>query len=319
MGPGQTQSGEEGGRTHARVGYLGPEGTFSEEALLASADPDAVEPIPLGTIYDTVMALRQEEVDWAIVPIENSLDGSVSVTLDLLAGEASDVEIVGEALLRVRHSLIAAEPLGLGEIDTVISHPQVPGQCKRFLRGELAHARILPADSTAEAVRMVASGGQRGQAALGTLLAAKIYGGTVIREGVEDRDDNETRFVWLARAQEDSGAPRARQPPPLREAATGEWKTSLVFWGPGAERPGWLVRCLDEFARRDINLTKIESRPRRARLGSYMFFADLTGRVSEAPVADAIAGVRALCEEVRVLGSYRAGLSAGVGSRPPTG
>jgi prephenate dehydratase len=319
MGPGQTQSGEEGGRTHARVGYLGPEGTFSEEALLASADPDAVEPIPLGTIYDTVMALRQEEVDWAIVPIENSLDGSVSVTLDLLAGEASDVEIVGEALLRVRHSLIAAEPLGLGEIDTVISHPQVPGQCERFLRGELAHARILPAGSTAEAVRMVASGGQRGQAALGTLLAAKIYGGTVIREGVEDRDDNETRFVWLARAQEDSGAPRARQPPPLREAATGEWKTSLVFWGPGAERPGWLVRCLDEFARRDINLTKIESRPRRARLGSYMFFADLTGRVSEAPVADAIAGVRALCEEVRVLGSYRAGLSAGVGSRPPTG
>jgi prephenate dehydratase len=319
MPPGQTQSGEEGGRTHARVGYLGPEGTFSEEALLASADPDAVEPIPLGTIYDTVMALRQEEVDWAIVPIENSLDGSVSVTLDLLAGEASDVEIVGEALLRVRHSLIAAEPLGLGEIDTVISHPQVPGQCERFLRGELAHARILPAGSTAEAVRMVASGGQRGQAALGTLLAAKIYGGTVIREGVEDRDDNETRFVWLARAQEDSGAPRTRQPPPLREAATGEWKTSLVFWGPGAERPGWLVRCLDEFARRDINLTKIESRPRRARLGSYMFFADLTGRVSEAPVADAIAGVRALCEEVRVLGSYRAGLSAGVESRPPTG
>jgi len=186
MPPGQTQSGEEGGRTHARVGYLGPEGTFSEEALLASADPDAVEPIPLGTIYDTVMALRQEEVDWAIVPIENSLDGSVSVTLDLLAGEASDVEIVGEALLRVRHSLIAAEPVGLGEIDTVISHPQVPGQCERFLRGELAHARILPAGSTAEAVRMVASGGQRGQAALGTLLAAKIYGGTVIREGGED-------------------------------------------------------------------------------------------------------------------------------------
>jgi len=333
MPPGQTQSGEEGGRTHARVGYLGPEGTFSEEALLASADPDVVEPIPLGTIYDTVMALRQEEVDWAIVPIENSLDGSVSVTLDLLAGEASDVEIVGEALLRVRHSLIAAEPVGLGEIDTVISHPQVPGQCERFLRGELAHARILPAGSTAEAVRMVASGGQRGQAALGTLLAAKIYGGTVIREGVEDGDDNETRFVWLARAQESPGpppspgappakspgAPPVGHPPPLREAATGEWKTSLVFWGPGAERPGWLVRCLDEFARRDINLTKIESRPRRARLGSYMFFADLTGRVSEAPVADAIAGVRALCEEMRVLGSYRAGLSAGVGSRPPTG
>jgi prephenate dehydratase len=167
-----------------RVGYLGPEGTFSEEALLADAAPGAVEPIPLATIYDTVTALRRSEVDLAIVPIENSLDGSISVTLDLLAEEAGDVEIVGETLLSVRHSLIAAEPLELDEIDTVISHPQVPGQCALFLRGELARARILPAGSTAEAVRTVAQGATRGQAALGTLLAAKIYGGTVIREGV---------------------------------------------------------------------------------------------------------------------------------------
>ena len=214
------------------------------------------------------------------------------------------MEIVGEALLSVRHSLIAAEMLALEEIDTVISHPQVPGQCALFLRGELAHARILPASSTAEAVRTVASGGRRGQAALGTLLAAKIYGATVIREGVQDRDDNETRFVWLARARETGDRSEIGQPP-LRAFAT-EWKTSLVFWGPGAERPGWLVRCLDEFARRDINLTKIESRPRRERLGSYMFFADLNGHVGEAPVASAVAGIRPLCEKVRVLGSYRA-------------
>ena len=286
-------------RARARVGYLGPEGTFSEEALLASALPGAVEPVPLGTIYDAVMALHREELEWAIVPIENSLDGSVSVTLDLLAGEGNDVEIVGEALLRVSHSLIASEPIGLEEIDTVLSHPQVPGQCARFLRGELPRARILPAGSTAEAVRTVTSDGRRGQAALGTTLAAKIYGGTVIREGVEDRDDNETRFVWLARAQENAE-------PPLRASATGEWKTSLVFWGAGAESPGWLVRSLDEFARRDINLTKIESRPRRERLGSYMFFADLNGRLSEPSVAEALAGVGSLCEEVRVLGSYRA-------------
>src|SRR5271167_96489 len=182
-----------------RVGYLGPEGTFSEEALLASAEAGAVEPVPLATIYDTVMALRRGEVDWAIVPIENSLEGSVSVTLDLLAGEASDLEIVGEALLRVSHSLIAAEDLRLEEIDTVLSHPQVPGQCSLFLRSELPGARILPASSTAEAVRTVAQEAQRGQAALGTVLAAQIYGGVIIREGVEDRDDNETRFAWLAR------------------------------------------------------------------------------------------------------------------------
>jgi prephenate dehydratase len=101
------------------------------------------------------------------------------------------------------------------------------------------------------------------------------------------------------------GSPPLREP--ALEPAREEWKTSLVFWGPGAERPGWLVRCLDEFARREINLTKIESRPRPGRLGSYMFFADLSGRPSEEPVAAAIAGVRGRCEQVRVLGAYRAG------------
>ncbi len=139
--------------------------------------------------------------------------------------------------------------------------------------------------------------GRRDQAALGTPLAATIYGGTVLREGVEDRDDNVTRFVWLARAGE--GAQ-----PPLRGGVGGEWKVSLVFWGAGAERPGWLVRCLDEFARRDINLTKIESRPLRRELGSYMFFADLAGRLGDAVIDEAIAGLDAMCEEVRVLGSY---------------
>jgi prephenate dehydratase len=289
-----------------RVGYLGPEGTFSEEALLASAGKDAVEPVPLATIYDTVMALRRGELDWALVPIENSLEGSISVTLDLLAGEADDVRIVGEALLRVRHSLIAGEPLELAEIETVFTHPQVPGQCTVFLRNELSHAQILPASSTAEAVRIVAGartsdGGQPGRAALGTVLAAEIYGGIVLREGVEDREDNETRFVWLARAGDSS------QAPPMRDPGDGGWKTSLVFWGPGADSPGWLVRCLDEFARREINLTKIESRPRRERLGSYMFFAEVIGSSTDAPIAAALEGVGGLCEEVRVLGSYRSG------------
>jgi prephenate dehydratase len=284
-----------------RAGYLGPEGTFSEEALLSSAAPETLEPQPLASIRETVAAVREGDAAWAIVPIENSLEGSISATLDLLAGEARDVEIVGEALLRVRHSLIAAEAIGLEEIETVITHPQVPGQCARFLNDELPAARLLPASSTAEAVRIVVESGRREQAALGTTLAAAIYGGTVIREGVEDREDNVTRFVWLARA----GGAR----PPLRAAEEGAWKVSLLFWGPGAEGPGWLVRCLDEFARRDINLTKIESRPRRRELGSYIFFADLEGRVGEVRVDEAIAGLGPLCEEVRVLGSYRSAAS----------
>jgi prephenate dehydratase len=286
-------------KERARAGYLGPAGTFTEEALLASAIPGTVEPVAFPTIYDVVMAVDRGEVEWAIAPIENSLDGSVSVTLDLLADEQSEVQIVGEVQLRVRHSLIASEAVELSEIETVLTHPQVPGQCALFLRGELAQARILPIASTAEAVRIVTSEARREQAALGTLLAAEIYGGKVIREGVEDREDNETRFVWLARG-------GGQADPPLALSDRSEWKTSIVFWGPGAESPGWLVRCLDEFARRDINLTKIESRPRRERLGRYMFFADLGGRLSDAHVGEAVEGVRELCEQVRVLGSYRA-------------
>jgi prephenate dehydratase len=294
-----------------RVGYLGPEGTFSEEALLASAEPGAVTPVALRTIYETIMALGRGELQWAVVPIENSLDGSLSVTLDLLAARESAVEIVGEVLLSVRHSLIACEAVELAEIETVLTHPQVPGQCERFLRGELSHAKVLAANSTAEAVRTVVGAGIRTQAALGTVLASEIYGGHVLREDVQDRDDNETRFVWLAQAEEAGLEARARKDPPLRSgAAHDERKTSLVFWGPGADSPGWLVRCLDEFGRRGINLTKIESRPKRERMGSYMFFVDLQSPLRDARVAEAVAGLRGICEQVRVLGTYPAGLSA---------
>jgi prephenate dehydratase len=287
-------------RGDRRVGYLGPEGTFSEEALLLSAREGSVEPVALASIYETVTAVTRGEVRWAIVPIENSLEGSISLTLDLLAGEAQDVKIVAEAVLAVSHNLIAPEQVGLDQIDTVLTHPQVPGQCTRLLRGELAHARVLASGSTAEAVRAVMAERLPGRAALGTRLAASIYGATVIRSEVEDRPDNETRFVWLAREGD------AAELPPLREAAGEAWRTSVVFWGLGAERPGWLVRCLDEFARRGINLTKIESRPRRERLGSYMFFADVAGRLRDADVAEALEGVRAMCEQVIVLGSYPA-------------
>jgi prephenate dehydratase len=286
-----------------RAGYLGPEGTFTEEALLSSAQPGAVQPVAFETIYDTVMGLARGEVEWALVPIENSLDGSVTVTLDLLVEQAHELEVVGEALLGVRHSLVAGGAIELAEIQTVLSHPQVPGQCSHFLRGELAHARVLPASSTAEAVRLVSGGGMPGHAALGTRLAAEIYGGTVIREGVQDRDDNETRFVWLGRR---GAFERSRLPlRVLDDAAPTASKTSIVFWGPGADHAGWLVRCLDEFARRQINLTKIESRPTRERMGHYMFFVDLEGDLNEGALGGAMAGLAERCQEVRVLGSYR--------------
>lgn len=284
-----------------RVAYLGPAGTFSEEALLSSAAPESIEPVAFATIYDAITAVRENEVQWALVPIENSLDGSVTVTLDLLADETGGLQIVGEALLDVRHSLIAKAMIELEDVQVVLSHPQVPGQCTRLLHVELAHARVLPASSTAEAVRIVAESEEAGVAALGTPLAAAIYGAVVVRADVQDRDDNATRFVWLARTNS------ASQHPPLRAGSSeAEWKTSLVFWGAGADSPGWLVRCLDEFARREINLTKIESRPRRERLGHYMFFADLQGSLHARAVKAAVEGLRAYCQEVRVLGSYPA-------------
>lgn len=307
-----------------RAGYLGPEGTFSEEALLSCVDGGEVEPVALETIREAVMAVQDEKVEFSLVPIENSIEGSVTVTLDALAGDAGDVEIVGETVLAVRHYLIARTSLELGQIETIVSHPHVPGQCTRFLHERLPRARVVAASSTAEAVRLVAEragklGGddedtQRESgtgvagggewAAIGTRLAAELYGCTVIAEGIQDREDNETRFVWLARRDPSTGAP------PLRTPADAKRKTSLVFWGAGADRAGWLVLCLDEFARRGINLTKIESRPMRERLGQYMFFVDLDGSLAEDAVSDALAGLRGLCEQVRVLGSYPAALAS---------
>jgi|HubBroStandDraft_3_1064219.scaffolds.fasta_scaffold00549_9 prephenate dehydratase len=284
----------------AGAGYLGPEGTFSEEALLSSLDDPTVRPVGLETIRDAVMAVQDRALEWSVVPIENSIEGSVTVTLDTLAGDAGDVVIVGEVVLPVRHYLIGATQLQLDGIETIVSHPHVPGQCARFLHGKLPRARVVAASSTAEAVRLVGERGDRSWAAIGTRLAAKLYGCVVIAEGIQDREDNETRFVWLARADSPHGAP------PLRGADEAKAKTSLVFWGAGADRAGWLVLCLDELAKRGINLTKIESRPMRERLGQYMFFVDFEGSLAEGIVAEALAGLRELCEQVRVLGSYRA-------------
>ncbi len=287
------------GARRRRVAFLGPAGTFSEEALLTGAADGAVEPVGAPSIPEAVAALREGRVELALVPIENSLEGSINVTLDLLAEHDGAVRIVAESVLGVRHCLIAAREIELTAIETVISHPQVPGQCTRFLRTELPRASIQAAASTAEAVRGVVAADDGASAALGTALAAEIYGGVVLREGVEDRDDNQTRFVWLARAEDEPAAP------PLRDGHGGEPRSAIVFWGSGARHPGWLVRCLDEFATREINLHKIESRPRREQLGDYMFFLELTGDERDEPVAAALEGLRALCERVLVLGSYR--------------
>jgi prephenate dehydratase len=285
-----------------RVGYFGPEGTFTQEALIdatAGRASGELEAVPFATIYDTVMAVHGGLVERALVPMENSLEGSVNATLDALAMETEDVAIVGEVVHAIRHCLIARTALELSEIEVVVSHPQANAQCARFIRSRLPGASVLAGSSTAEAVRMVAQH-DGPWAALGNRLAAERYGCEVLRAGVEDVADNETRFVWLGPLGAPPGGPG--DPGPQR----GPWKTAIVFWGVGSEAPGWLVRCLAELSTRDVNLTRIESRPRKQGLGRYMFFADLEGRDSEPHVAEALLALRGHVEVLRVLGSFPA-------------
>lgn len=280
-----------------RIGYLGPEGTFSHQAVLGAPAARDAELVALPTVHDVVMSVQEGFVERALAPIENSLEGSVNATLDPLAAEADGVVMVGEVVLPIRYALIGREGVELDAIAIVLSHPQGNAQCARFLREQLPGARVLPVSSTAEAVRRALASDEP-LAALGTNAAAKLYGGHVLRDAIAD-EENETRFVWLA--------PEGTPPDQERDSGgAGAWKTTLVFWGIGAESPGWLVRCLSELAFRGVNLTRIESRPRRQGLGRYMFFVDIEGAREEAQVADAIEALGGQAETLRVLGSYRA-------------
>jgi prephenate dehydratase len=274
-----------------RVGFLGPAGTYSEEALRASA-PGEVEEVPYPTIHEAVMAVESGEVNRSVVPIENALEGAVAVTLDTLALEADGVRIVAEVVHPIHHCVVAARPLELADVTRVVSHPQAAAQCGRFLRGRLPQAELVMAPSTADAVLSVRD--TSGPAvALGSRLAADLYGCRVLEADVEDHPDNATRFVWLARAAE------AQEPAVGRPA-----RTTIVFWGGGDQAPGWLVDALRELSDRGVNLTRIESRPRRTALGHYMFFADLDGSAGSPPVGTALEALGARVEVLRVLGSY---------------
>jgi prephenate dehydratase len=277
-----------------RLGYLGPAGTFTHAALLASARGAGAgaEAVPFATERDTILAAQAGEVDAALVPIENALEGGVNATLDTLTLDAPAVRIVGEEVLPISHALLARPGVAEAELEAVVSHPQALGQCRRFLAQELPGRRAIAATSTAEAVRTVAES-PAAWAAIGTTAAAALHGCVVLREGIEDEHGNATRFLWVAGAE---GAADA--------GAAGPWKTSIVFHGAGDASPGWLVRCLSEFAFRGINLVRIESRPLRRRLGHYLFLVDFEGRDDDETVAAAITGLHAHCEQVRVLGSY---------------
>ncbi len=276
-----------------RVAYLGPPGTFNEDALReASAGGGEVEPVAYPSIYAAVAAVASDEAERALVPFENSIEGAVRSTLDTLAFDAEGVSIVGEHDLAISHCLIARSKVPLEEVSVVISHPQGTAQCARFIRDELPSAEVRAAASTADAVRLVSESDEP-WAALGARSAAELYGATVLRDGVEDEPDNVTRFVWIA--------PEGTEP-----SGDGPWRTTLIFSELGADKPGALVEALGAFSERGVNLTRIESRPRRRGLGRYMFFVDLEGK-AEGLIAEAIDDLRSKAESVRVLGSYPVG------------
>jgi prephenate dehydratase len=273
-----------------RIAYLGPAGTFTEDALRTALGDHGAETVPEPTVHDAILAVDSGEADLALVPFENSIEGAVRSTLDTLAFDVPSVAIVGERDYPIRHSLIARRELPLDEIRAVLSHPQASAQCTRFIREKLPAAEVRAAPSTAEAVRQVAAS-EQAWAALAARSAADIYGCEVLAEGVEDGPDNVTRFVWIA-------------PPDTRPSGSGPWRTTLVFAELGEDHPGALVEALLEFSRRGVNLTRIESRPRRRGLGRYMFFLDLEGSAEDPVVAEAIEALGIKAESVRVLGSY---------------
>lgn len=267
-----------------KIAYLGPAGTFSEEAVL-SLDLPGSEPLCCATIGEVFEAVDRGKAEIGVVPIENSIEGSVAATLDGLVFDTK-LEIQRELVLDIRFSLVAAPGTKLKDITSVVAHPQASGQCRRWIERHLPGRPVHAANSNAEAVQTAVE--TPGVAALGPALAAELYGAQVLESGVEDYAGNQTRFVVIGRGLQ----PR-----------TGHDKTSLALFMK-KDRPGALLMILSEFAYADINLTKIQSRPTKRQLGDYMFFVDLEGHIEDPDVRLALDCLRLKLREVKVLGSY---------------
>ena len=280
----------------ARIAFLGPPGTFGEEALLTQADLADGELVPMASHADVIAATASGEVDLGFVGYENSIEGSVRSVLDQLIFEV-DLVIRREVVLPISQNLIAPPGTTLPDVTRVVSFPDAMEQCREFFARELPDAELIAANSTAEAVRLVADERPPATAALGTALAAKLYGLDVLAPGIEDHPDNSTRFVLVGR----DGIP----------APTGHDKTSIVLFQT-ADRPGNLHLIAAQFAARELNLTRFESRPTKKSLGDYCFIIDFEGHLTDELVADCLRNLRADVGNVKFLGSYPAvGADAG--------
>jgi len=274
----------------ARIGFLGPAGTFSEQALLSQKDLAAMELVDYSTIPDVLAATEAGEVDLGFVPIENSIEGTVNAALDVLALE-SELLIQREVVINVQLNLLALPGVSIEEITAVAGFPVAMAQVRTWLRQNLPEAEVVAANSNADAARLVQVRAERPLAAVSTALAAELYGLEILAADVEDHPENQTRFVVVAR----EGIP----------ARTGHDKSTIVCF-QRADQPGSLLSILEEFDVRDINLTKLESRPTKKGLGHYCFIIDLDGHVADELVADALRGLKAKLADVKFLGSYPA-------------
>ncbi len=271
------------------VAFQGERGAFSDEAVHKLLG-DSVEPVPCRTFEDVFAAVVDGRVRSALIPIENSLAGSVLRNYELLAD--ADLSIRGEVYLRISHDLIARPGVRLSEIRHVHSHPVALAQCQRFIAEHMLEA--VAAYDTAGAVKDLMAGGSMDRGAIAGRLAAEMYGGEVLAEEIEDHRENYTRFLLLSKPEE-----------PMAVQSGGVPKTSLLFRTPN--RPGALFRALAAFALRDVNMTKIESRPIVGRPWEYSFYVDINGDTSDPNIGRAIDHLREMCEVVRVLGCYPAG------------
>lgn len=268
--------------------FLGPTGTFTEEALMSQQDLAGATHVPMTGVFEIVKAIESGKVACGVVPIENSIEGSVNATLDALAFETLDVYIEREIVLDVDLNLLGIPGVEIGSVSAVLSHPHAIAQCRRYLSEKIPGVDQIATISTADAVRQVAEAGDPRQAAIGTKLAASLYGLEVLEAHPNDYPGNATRFVLLGKE---------------IPAPTGHDKTSIVCF-QAVDRPGSLLGILHEFAARAINLTKIESRPTKTALGDYCFVIDFEGHVADEVVADALVNLRAKLANLRFLGSY---------------
>jgi prephenate dehydratase len=284
-----------------RYSYLGPEGTFSEAALRSIPEAAAAERIPCVSVADALDAVRRGEVVAALVPLENSVEGSVSETLDELA-VGDPLQIVREVLLPVSFALLVRPGTTLESVETVTTIPHAEAQVRGWLRRSLPQARFIAASSTADGARAVAAG--EADAAVAAPLAAERYQLTALADDIADTSGAVTRFVLVSRP-----AP----PPPV----TGADRTSVVAF-IADDHPGALLELLTELAVRGVNLTRIESRPTGVGLGRYCFSMDAEGHIGQARVGEALAAIKRICADVRFLGSYPAADSAPVKERTGT-